>query len=258
MLPGGYAEVHIKLPAASDSVRLPVNTLIFRADGLQVATVDANGNQALLKSVTMGRDFGNEVEISAGIAPDEQVIVNPPDSLSNGRAGASSYRKRKKTSSKKVPSQRMQKNHETALADSMLYAPPARWRPIITAPTCPFPKAYKEAAGDWLPATPENADADRGPWWQAYKDDDLNALEDKVTSANQDLKATLARYEEARAAAAVARAGLFPDHHRQCRCQPPAPVAQCCQCVAGAQYNDYWPAAISPMKSMYGAACAMR
>jgi len=84
LLSGGYAEVHIKLPTASSNVRLPVNTLIFRADGLQVATVDAN-NRAVLKSVTMGRDFGNEVEISAGLTPNEPVIINPPDSLATGQ-----------------------------------------------------------------------------------------------------------------------------------------------------------------------------
>ena len=68
---------------------------------------------------------------------------------------------------------------------------------------------YKEA-GDWLPAAPDVANTARGPWWKAYGDADLDALEDKVTAANQDLKAALARYDEARAAAGVARAGYFP------------------------------------------------
>ena len=85
LLAGGYTEVHLKLPAASSNIRLPVNTLIFRASGLQVATVDAD-NHAVLKTITMGRDFGNTVEIVAGIAPDEPVIVNPSDSLSDGQS----------------------------------------------------------------------------------------------------------------------------------------------------------------------------
>lgn len=82
LLSGGYAEVHIKLPSNSDTFRLPVNALIFRAGGLQVAKVDAD-NTIHLQSVTMGRDYGNEVEISAGLTASERVVVNPPDSLSN-------------------------------------------------------------------------------------------------------------------------------------------------------------------------------
>jgi len=81
--------------------------------------------------------------------------------------------------------------------------------PEYQRPEIAVPENYKEA-GNWLPARPETAEANRGPWWQEYKDADLNALEDKVSTANQDLKAALARYEQARAAAAVARAGYFP------------------------------------------------
>jgi RND family efflux transporter MFP subunit len=83
LLAGGYTETHLKLPTSDNTLRLPVNTLIFRAEGLQVATVDAN-NKVLLKTITMGRDFGNSVEVIAGIAPDEQVIINPPDSIVTG------------------------------------------------------------------------------------------------------------------------------------------------------------------------------
>lgn len=84
LLAGGYAEVHMKLPTAETTLRLPVNALIFRAGGLQVATVDAQ-NRVRLRSVTMGRDMGNEVEISAGIDAQERVVVNPPDSLTEGQ-----------------------------------------------------------------------------------------------------------------------------------------------------------------------------
>ncbi len=83
LLSGGYAEVHMKVPSPPTHVRLPANTLIFRSEGLQVATLDAN-NHALLKTVMMGRDFGNTVEIVSGIDPQEIVIVNPPDSLISG------------------------------------------------------------------------------------------------------------------------------------------------------------------------------
>jgi RND family efflux transporter MFP subunit len=84
LMPGGYTDVHFKLPSSPNAVRLPVNTLLFRADGLQVATIDADGN-ALLKSIKVSRDFGKEVEVQSGIAPGETIIVNPPDSLATGQ-----------------------------------------------------------------------------------------------------------------------------------------------------------------------------
>ncbi|HLY63008.1 MAG TPA: efflux RND transporter periplasmic adaptor subunit [Terriglobia bacterium] len=83
LLPGAYAEVHLKLPSGISTLMLPVNTLIFRAEGLQVASV-TGGNRIALISVTLGRDFGNEVEVIAGLNGDESVVLNPPDSLVTG------------------------------------------------------------------------------------------------------------------------------------------------------------------------------
>jgi len=84
LLPGGYTEVHIKVPAAEDGMRLPVNTLLYRATGVFVATVDPQ-NQVRLKQVTLGRDFGTEVEVTAGLTDKEQVILNPADSIAEGQ-----------------------------------------------------------------------------------------------------------------------------------------------------------------------------
>ena len=83
LLPGSYAEVHIKLPTATTTLQLPVDALIFKGDGLQVATVDAQNRVALL-TVTSGRDFGDMVEVLSGLSGGERVISNPPDSLSPG------------------------------------------------------------------------------------------------------------------------------------------------------------------------------
>lgn len=83
VLPGAYAEVHFKLPASAESLRLPANTVLFRAAGLQVATVDAQ-KRVKLKSIVQGRDFGNSIEILSGLDADESVILNPPDSLTDG------------------------------------------------------------------------------------------------------------------------------------------------------------------------------
>jgi RND family efflux transporter MFP subunit len=83
VFPGAYAEVHFKLPASAQSLRLPANTVLFRAAGLQVATVDSQ-KHVKLKSIVQGRDFGNTIEILSGLEPDDVVIINPPDSLTDG------------------------------------------------------------------------------------------------------------------------------------------------------------------------------
>jgi len=83
LLPGSYAEVHIKLPSATTTLQLPVDALIFKGEGQQVATVDAQ-NRVALVPVTSGRDFGDLVEILSGLTGDERVISNPPDSLAAG------------------------------------------------------------------------------------------------------------------------------------------------------------------------------
>jgi RND family efflux transporter MFP subunit len=83
VFPGAYAEVHFKLPASAESLRLPANTVLFRAAGLQVATLDGQ-KRVKLKSIVQGRDFGNTIEIVSGLEPNDVVILNPPDSLTDG------------------------------------------------------------------------------------------------------------------------------------------------------------------------------
>ena len=80
---GAYAEVHLKLPTATSAFILPVNTLLFRSEGLRVAAV-TDGRHAELKQITLGHDFGSEVEVVAGLTGDESIIANPPDSLVSG------------------------------------------------------------------------------------------------------------------------------------------------------------------------------
>jgi len=80
---GAYAEVHLKLPGATTTFTLPVTTLLFRSEGLRVATVIDN-QHAALKPITVGRDYGSEIEVVAGLTGDEAVIANPPDSIVDG------------------------------------------------------------------------------------------------------------------------------------------------------------------------------
>ena len=82
LLPGSYTSVHLKLPSKIEAATVPSNTLLFRAEGLQVALV-RNGQTALVP-VIMGRDYGDTVEIVNGIKPDDYVIVNPSDSIVSG------------------------------------------------------------------------------------------------------------------------------------------------------------------------------
>jgi len=77
-----------------------------------------------------------------------------------------------------------------------------------TPETAPPPQAYREA-GDWKQAQPADAQP-RGPWWSLYADPQLDALQAKVTDANQDLKAAFARLQQARAEVRMQRADLFP------------------------------------------------
>ncbi len=83
LLPGAYTEVHLKLPEETPTFLLTVEALIFRTAGLQVATV-VNGNKVALVPITLGRDFGSEVEVVSGLKADDFVIVNPPDSVVEG------------------------------------------------------------------------------------------------------------------------------------------------------------------------------
>jgi RND family efflux transporter MFP subunit len=85
LLPGSYSQVHLPLPAGLDSWRVPSTSLLYRGDGLHLATVDAH-NQVHLVTVTVGRDFGSEIEILTGIGGEDRVILNPPDSLLAGAA----------------------------------------------------------------------------------------------------------------------------------------------------------------------------
>jgi multidrug efflux pump subunit AcrA (membrane-fusion protein) len=83
LFPGSYTEIHFKLPPSTETLRLPSNTVLFRAEGLEVAVVDAQGT-VRLKKIDQGRDFGKTIEVLSGITPDDAVVINPPDSIEDG------------------------------------------------------------------------------------------------------------------------------------------------------------------------------
>jgi multidrug efflux pump subunit AcrA (membrane-fusion protein) len=65
------------------SYKLPANVLLFRSDGLHVGTVDTN-NRVVLKPVEVGQDYGSDIEIVHGLDANDNVILSPPDSLTDG------------------------------------------------------------------------------------------------------------------------------------------------------------------------------
>ncbi len=81
--PGAYAEVKFPLPAGANGIRVPATALMFRDQGMQVATVDAT-NHVKLKTVKISRDLGAAVDISSGISPRDRIIDNPTDALQDG------------------------------------------------------------------------------------------------------------------------------------------------------------------------------
>ncbi len=81
--PGTFAEVHFELPPARNVLRIPTSALIFREAGIEVAVVGP-ADRARLRSVTLGRNLGTQVEVLKGLTPSDRVIDSPPDALADG------------------------------------------------------------------------------------------------------------------------------------------------------------------------------
>jgi RND family efflux transporter MFP subunit len=81
--PGAYAQVVFRLPSNPDVLRIPTSALVFRKQGLQVATLGP-GDKIELKSVTLGRNLGTDVEVVSGLSASDRVVDSPPDSLASG------------------------------------------------------------------------------------------------------------------------------------------------------------------------------
>lgn len=84
LLPGSYAQVHFGVNVAAVRLSVPVNALLFRAEGTRAAVVGRDG-KVHLKPVVIGRDYGTDVEILGGLDPSDSIVVNPSDSLEEGQ-----------------------------------------------------------------------------------------------------------------------------------------------------------------------------
>jgi membrane fusion protein, multidrug efflux system len=83
LMPGGYANVRMSLQRDAVPLHIPASALIFNQNGLRVATVDAS-DKVLFKTVTIARDLGKDIELGSGLAPEDRVIMAPPDGLADG------------------------------------------------------------------------------------------------------------------------------------------------------------------------------
>ena len=83
ILPGSYVQVSFRDLKADPALVLPANAFLFRAEGMQVGVVDADG-RVTLQNVVVGRDFGRSIEVLSGITAKDRIIVNPADSLISG------------------------------------------------------------------------------------------------------------------------------------------------------------------------------
>src|ERR1700734_946412 len=83
LMPGGYANVRMSLARENAPLHIPSSALIFNQNGLRIATVTPD-DKVLFKTVTVARDLGREIELASGIAPEDRVIIAPPDGIADG------------------------------------------------------------------------------------------------------------------------------------------------------------------------------
>jgi len=84
LLPGGYAQVHLRVKVTGARLQVPVNALLFRSEGLRAAVVDSN-HKVHLRALTIGRDYGTTLEVLQGLNASDSIILNPADSLEEGQ-----------------------------------------------------------------------------------------------------------------------------------------------------------------------------
>jgi RND family efflux transporter MFP subunit len=82
-LGGAYCRVNFQIPGDQNIVRIPATALMPVNRGVQVAVL-GDGNKVVLKSVQLGRDFGDTVEVTAGLDPQDRLIDSPPETLQSG------------------------------------------------------------------------------------------------------------------------------------------------------------------------------
>jgi RND family efflux transporter MFP subunit len=84
LLPGGFGQVHLEVKATGQRLQVPVNSLLFRSEGLRAIVIDSD-NKARLRPLVIGRDYGTTLEVLNGLNANDWIVLNPPDSLEEGQ-----------------------------------------------------------------------------------------------------------------------------------------------------------------------------
>jgi RND family efflux transporter MFP subunit len=84
LLPGGYAQVHLQVNVKAERLQVPVNSLLFRSEGLRAVMIDSS-HRVHLQPLTIGRDYGTTLEVLNGLKADDWIVLNPPDALEDGQ-----------------------------------------------------------------------------------------------------------------------------------------------------------------------------
>jgi len=84
LYPGGYAQVHLEIRVGASRVQVPVNALLFRAEGLRAVVVGPD-HKVHLQQLVIGRDYGTALEVLQGLQPSDWIVLNPPDSIDEGQ-----------------------------------------------------------------------------------------------------------------------------------------------------------------------------
>jgi RND family efflux transporter MFP subunit len=83
LLPGGYAQVHLQVKVTHGRLLVPVNSLLFRQEGLRAVVIDSN-HRVRLQALSIGRDYGTSLEVLNGLDEKDWIVLNPPDAIENG------------------------------------------------------------------------------------------------------------------------------------------------------------------------------
>ena len=84
LLPGGYAQVHVGVNVTGARMQVPINALLFRAEGMRAVVIDTN-HKAHLRPLSIGRDYGTTLEVLQGLNAGDWIVINPADSLDEGQ-----------------------------------------------------------------------------------------------------------------------------------------------------------------------------
>jgi multidrug efflux pump subunit AcrA (membrane-fusion protein) len=83
LLPGGYTQVHLQVKVNQQRLLVPVNSLLFRSEGLRAVVVDSN-HKVHLQALSIGRDYGASLEVLNGLQLGDWIVLNPPDAIDDG------------------------------------------------------------------------------------------------------------------------------------------------------------------------------